>query len=375
MAFKLENIEGPKKNNNFDANKFLKTEITIFGSTFNTKKKFQFYNELGILLKAGIAIRESLMLIKESQKKEVDRNIIDSILKDVVSGFPLSESMLNTKHFSEYEYHSIKIGEETGTLSKVSTRLAVFFERKIEQKRIIVSSLTYPAILIFTAIIVVIFMLSYVVPMFEDIFRQNKLELPFLTRIIIAISDSITKYGYILIIIIGCFLISIRVLKKNHAYKNFAHHSILKIPIVGKFVTKIYLAQFTQAISLLTNSKVSILTSIQMVKKMIVFLPLQQSLEQIEKNILQGKSLSESMNGKKLFDSRIVTLIKVAEETNQTDYIFNQLSEQYSNEVIAQSKTVSTFLEPFIILVIGTIIGVLLIAMYLPMFKLSSVIG
>lgn len=112
-----------------------------------------------------------------------------------------------------------------------------------------------------------------------------------------------------------------------------------------------------------------------MVKKMIQFAPLQESLTIVEDKILKGVSLSESLRSNPLFDNRIISMVKVAEETNQTEYVFKQLSEQYSQEVVQQSKVLTTMLEPLIILFVGVLVAVLLIAMYLPMFQLSSVIG
>ncbi len=377
MAFKLENIPNavPKNDFGIEIEKLLKTEITLFGSTFSSKKKFEFYNELGVLLQAGITIKDALQLIKENQKKANDKQLFDSILNNVINGKPLSEAIKEAKYFTEYEFYSIKIGEETGTLAKVCNRLGVFFERKTEQKRIIISALTYPVIVLSTAILVVVFMLSYVVPMFQDIFRQNKIELPFLTRVIIAFSNVIQSYGLIFTLILICLIFSFKVLNKNYRFKELLHIVILKTPVFGTFITKIYLAQFTQAISLLTSSKVPLLNSIQMVKKMIGFIPLQQSLQKVEASILKGNSLSQSLAGNKMFDDRIISLVKVAEETNQTEFVFNQLNEQYNNEVVRQSKLVATIIEPLIIIVVGLIVGVLLVALYLPMFKLSSVIG
>ena len=104
-------------------------------------------------------------------------------------------------------------------------------------------------------------------------------------------------------------------------------------------------------------------------------MPLQQSLERVEQSILKGKSLSESLVGNAMFDQRIISLVKVAEETNQTEFVFNQLNEQYNNDVVRQSKLIATIIEPLIIIVVGLIVGVLLVALYLPMFELSSVIG
>ncbi|WP_298140147.1 type II secretion system F family protein [Flavobacterium sp.] len=377
MAFKLENLPNKEtqKESSFDIEKLLKKEITLFGKEFSAKQKFEFYSELGVLLKAGITIKDALHLIKENQKKESHKIIYQTVLQDVINGKPFSEAINQTKHFTQYEFYSIKIGEETGTLPKVCHSLGIFFERKNEQKRIVISALTYPVIVLSTAVLVVFFMLSYVVPMFEDIFRQNKIELPFLTKIIIAVSQSIKSYGWIFFLLIFLSIVLGKYLMKNFKIKSLLNNLILKTPIIGSFMSKIYLAQFTQAISLLTSSKVPILNSIQMVKNMIGFVPLQQSLERVEQSILKGKSLSDSLIGNAMFDQRIISLVKVAEETNQTEFVFNQLNEQYNNDVVRQSKLVATIIEPLIIIVVGLIVGVLLVALYLPMFELSSVIG
>jgi type II secretory pathway component PulF len=116
-------------------------------------------------------------------------------LNDVVNGKSFSESLLASKSFSEYEFYSLQIGEETGTTAQVCQELGVFYERKNEQKRIIIAALTYPAIVMSTAIAVVVFMLSYVVPMFQDIFKQNNVELPMLTKMIIELSIFTKTFG------------------------------------------------------------------------------------------------------------------------------------------------------------------------------------
>lgn len=377
MAFKLDNIKNADPKNGFgdQIENLLKKEITFFGATFSSKKKYEFYNELAVLLKAGITVKDTLQLVKENQKKEKDKNIIEEILNKVINGIPFSDAIFASKKFTEYEYYSVKIGEETGTLAKVCKSLAVFFERKNDQKRIIISALTYPCIVLSTAVLVVIFMLSYVVPMFQDIFNQNKIELPFLTQVIIGFSNAIKHYGFYMLLGIVALIFSSKVMLKNERVKEMFHNLILNTPILGKFIVKIYLAQFTQAISLLTTAKVPILNSIQLVKRMIEFIPLRNSLQNVEENILKGNLLSQSLTGNKIFDDRIISLVKVAEETNQTEFVFNQLNEQYNNEVVQQSKLVATIIEPFIIIIVGSIVGILLVALYLPMFKLSSVIG
>lgn len=375
MAFKLDNIQTPSKRERADTQSFLKREIHLFGNGFGNKKKQAFYLELSVLLKAGITLKDGLQLIFKSLKKEAEKNMMEGVLSSVVGGKPFSEALLNTGKFSEYEYFSVKIGEETGTTAQVCQELGKFYERKNEQQRIVVAALTYPAIVLSTAIVVVIFMLSYVVPMFEDIFRQNNMELPVLTRLIVKASGMLRTYGLLIvggIAVLMAFAIS---MKDNYRYRKYVHYFALKIPVFGKFLLKVYTAQFTQAVALLTASKVPMLNSIQMVAKMIRFVPLQEALSEVEVEIMKGNSLSKSLSASPLFDSRILSLVKVAEETNQTEFVFKQLNEQYSQEVAQQSKVMSTVLEPFIILIVGVLVAVLLIAMYLPMFQLSTAVG
>lgn len=377
MAFNLNNTPTVKTSaiTTSEIEKLLKKEIVLFGSGFSNKKKQSFYLELAVLLKAGITIKEALTLIIESLKKKADKEMFEDITHQVVNGKPLSDALNSSKHFTEYEYFSVKIGEETGTIARVCKELGVFYERKNEQKRIVVSALTYPSIVLSTAVLVVVFMLSYVVPMFQDIFKQNNMQLPFLTRIIVKMSDFTRTYGAFFFLAVLTLIFGSRFFKDNYQYKKSLHYSLLKIPVFGRFVTKVYMAQFTQAITLLTASKVPILNSIQMVRKMIQFVPLQDALLIVENGILKGASLSESMQGNNIFDNRIISLVKVAEETNQTEYVFNQLNEQFNQEVVQQSKIMATVLEPFIILFVGVLVAVLLIAMYLPMFQMSSAIG
>ena len=377
MGFKLDNIQHKevKKSTGSSIENLLKTEIILFGSGFSNKKKQDLYMELAVLLNAGITIKEALSLITESFKKKADRELLENITLQVVEGKPFSEALFSSKYFTEYEYFSLKIGEETGTTAQVCKELGAFFERKNEQKRIVISALTYPGIVLSTAVLVVLFMLNFVVPMFQDIFKQNNMELPILTRIIIQMSGFTQAYGWLLFVFVAGLIVTGRFLKDNYLYRKQTHYLLLKVPVLGPFINKVYLTQFTQAVTLLTSSKVPILNSIQMVKKMIRFVPLQEALEKVESGIMKGYTLNESLKESKLFDNRIISLVKVAEETNQTEYIFNQLNIQYSQEVTQQSKTMATVLEPLIIVFVGVLVAVLLVAMYLPMFQLSSAIG
>lgn len=376
MGFKLEhNIESVSPSKTDGLENLLKKEVTLFGTFFNTKKKEDFYSELAVLLKAGIHLREALALLSDNQKKEKLRLFYNQMLDDLDAGQSFSEILKSRKEFSEYEYYSIQIGEESGNLTKITQELGSFFAGKNEQRRNLMNAMTYPVIILCTAVLVVVFMLRMVVPMFEDIFRQNGVDLPDITKWIISVSNFIKDYGWIVLLAIITPIIFRNILFKDERIQRRKDSMLLRIPYVGAFIRSVYLAQFTQAVSLLTSSKVPMLNSIQMVKRMIQFYPLQDALNEMEEKIMSGSTLHESIKSNRIFDNKMASLIKVAEETNQTEYIFERLNQQYNLEVQQKSKLLSTIMEPLIIVVIGFFVGVILVSMYLPMFQLSSVLG
>jgi len=214
----------------------LEKEITWFGSKFSNKKKEAFYTELSVLLKAGITLKDGLALLADNQKKEKQRLFYTQMMDGLVQGQPFSEVIRAKEEFTEYEYHSLRIGEETGTTAKITEELGLFFNRKNEQRRNLINALTYPIIILVTAVLVVIFMLRLVVPMFQDIFKQNNVELPGITKFIIATSDFINDYGWWLLAIIVLLLILRNYFKKQLWYKKGMAKILLKIPYVGNFL-------------------------------------------------------------------------------------------------------------------------------------------
>lgn len=377
MAFQLNNIKKTDNisNSNIKGTSLLDKEIIVFKKPFSNKIKEDFYTELSILLKAGINIKDAIELIKNSLKNKKTQSILQIVLDDVIAGKSLSESIKTQKEFSNYEYYSLKIGEETGSTDKITKQLGNFYFRKNEQRKQLINAITYPCIILSTAILVVMFMLQFVVPMFEDIFKQQNVELPAITTLVVNISGFVKSYSWIIIVFLLIILVLKRFVNKKEWYKKIKSTVISKTPFIGSFVETVYLSQFTQAISLLSASKVPIVNSIGLVKEMIDFQPLTSALKKVEKQLLKGTTLSSSLNQHKLFDAKMIALVKVAEETNQTEYMFERLNSQYNNKVQQRSKILSTIMEPIIIMFVGLFVGFILIAMYLPMFKLSSILG
>lgn len=280
--------------------------------------------------------------------------------------------MQQSGRFSLYEVFSLQIGEETGKLIEVLRDLAKYYQSKIKQRRKIVSALTYPCIVLSTSLGAVFFMLKFVVPMFGDVFKRFGGHLPWITEKIIGISkmmeDNFSKV-VVLALVIAVFLFSVR---KTERFRRALATTVLRIPFIGNLVQKIYLARFCNSMRLLINARLPLLRAIALIREMIRYYPIDSSLALIEEDITQGKTLYQSLQQFKVYPPKMVQLVKVGEETNQLDYFFGIISEQYIEEVEYKTSTLSSVMEPLIIIFLGLIVGVILISMYLPLFQMSN---
>ena len=371
----IKNHYEKKSEPNFSVNwkKILTTEIKFPGTTLlKDKTREEFYLELGILLEAGVDIKSALELIVDEQSKPALKNLFSEINNQIISGKTFSDAIKNTNEFSAYEFFSLQIGEESGKITLVLKELAGFYTKKIKQQRQIMSALSYPIVVLCTAFGAVFFMISFVVPMFSGIFKRFGGDLPFITKLVLKASDFLkATLPYFIIIIIS--LIMFFVSQRNKIwYKKISAQILLKIPLVGSLLQKVYLARFSYSMTLLIGSRVPILRSIGMVKQMIAFYPIESSLENIENQILQGIPLHKGMACHSIYPKRMVSLVKVGEEVNQLELFFDKIAKQYNDEVEYQTALISSVIEPIIIIFLGLIVGTILISMYLPLFKLGS---
>ncbi len=351
---------------------FLNKDISLFGNSLSDKKKEAFYHELHILLTAGVDIRSTLDLIATEQTTEKDKILFLGIRDKVTSGSTLSDAIQDTGKFSAYEFHSLRIGEESGKLSVVLNELTNFFQSNINLRRQIIGALTYPGIVLCTSFGAIFFMLNFIVPMFADVFKRFGGKLPFITALIVDMSNWLGSYFYLLFIVFFSF-IALLVSQRNQLwFRKFFSSFLLKIPFVGEMIRKIYMARFCHSMALLIGAKIPIVRAIKLVKQMIGFYPIEISLDQVEQDIMQGMALNKSLSAFPVYHKRLVSLIKVGEEVNQLESFFGKIAKQYSEDVEHQTTLISSMIEPFMIIFLGLIVGVILIAMYLPLFQLST---
>jgi type IV pilus assembly protein PilC len=350
----------------------LNNDISFGNKELNDKKKESFYLELGSLLQAGINLKISLELITADQQKEKDKQLYTDIQNDVLKGSALSQALQKSGKFSLYEIYSLQIGEETGKLIEVLRDLAKFYQNKIKQRRKIVSSLTYPCVVLSTSLGAVFFMLKFVVPMFGDVFKRFGGKLPWITEKIIGASQVMEDNFWRVFIVLVLIAVFIYASRNTKRFRQISSRVLLKIPVVGNLVQKIYLARFCNSMRLLINAHLPLLRAIALCRQMIGYYPIETSLQKVEDDIMKGKSLHQSLQQFAVYPSKMIQLVKVGEETNQLDYFFAKISDQYIEEIEYKTSTLSSMMEPLIIIFLGLIVGVILISMYLPLFQMSN---
>jgi type IV pilus assembly protein PilC len=351
---------------------FLNKEITIFSKELNDKIKERFYSELTILFSSGVDIKSSLDIIIEQQKKEKQKKVFTEIKESILKGGSLSGAMERTEKFSAYEFYSVQIGEESGKLPDVLKELAKFYASKIKQKRQVMNALSYPILVLSSAFGAVFFMMRFMVPMFEDVFKRFKGELPAITKMIIKCSNFMTDYSLVIILFPVSIIILAYTQREKPAYRKFTSAIVQRAPIFGPLIKKIYLARFCHSMNLLISSKTPLVTSISLVKKMVGFYPIEASLDEVQRNIEQGKSLNQSLAAFPIYPQRMISLLKIAEEVNQIDTMFDKIGKQLTEEIEHETTLIGSLLEPIMIVLIGGIVAFILIAMYLPLFQLST---
>ena len=351
---------------------FLQKEIKLFPTSFSDKRKERFYNELHTLLNAGVDIRTAFELLAEESEKKEEKELFGSMLKAIVAGATLPDAAEKSGKFSSYEYYSLRIGEESGRMSHVLKDLSDYYAKKIKQKRKVKAALSYPIIVITVALLAVAFMLRFVVPMFADMLQRFGSDLPGITKVIISASDWVSTYGLwiLLALLSGALLVWSQ--RKQDWFRKVSSQIITRIPYVGKIVQKIYVERFAHAMHLLLASKTNLVDALELVQKMVGYYPIEKSLDTIRKEIFSGSALHTAMTKYPVYPKRMISLIRVAEEVNQLDMMFEKLSKQLSDEIEHETTVLGSMIEPLMILFLGVMVSVILVAMYLPMFKIGT---
>ncbi len=358
-----------------DWSNLLQKDIQLFGDGLSLKKKEALFSELSVLLSAGMDIRRSLELIEKNQTKEKGKKLIASIYANIVNGTSLSEAIRLSGKFSEYEIYSIQIGEESGQLVGVLGDLSEYYTKSIKYRQQFLGALAYPGFVIGFAFLVIFFLLKYLVPMFSDVYRRFNGELPAITQKLIDMSAWVESNGLMLFLTCTGIVITLFTQRNKQWFKKIFANFLLRVPLFGSIISKVYLARFCQSMYLLLSAKVPLLRSVELIEKMIDFYPISSSLQIAREDILQGQLLHYTLNKSSFYPTNLIAMVQVGEEASQLDTMFKKLSDQYSNEVERQTAMIGSLLEPILIIGLGAIVGFVLVAMYMPLFQMSVGVG
>ncbi|MEM7512994.1 MAG: type II secretion system F family protein [Bacteroidota bacterium] len=348
----------------------------IIGPPVSLKDRQQFYQLLGVLLSSGLSIIDSMEVLQEQLAKRKLKLIVSRIREQLESGFSLAESMeKNPKYFSPFEVYNVLMGEKTGKLKDILQNMAFFYEKRLKLRRKVRQAMTYPLVVIGIAILVMIFMINYVVPMFQDVFKRFDAELPPVTKFILSLTNGMDQYGWIGLLLVGIIAIIFFRLRRIEGWRSFTSQSSLKLPIWGPLLLKLQLARFSYTFSLLIRSKITLDQALALMHKILRFPPLQQAVLQIQQEVSVGKSLFEAMKKHTVFPTYFLQIVRVGEKTAKLGEMMEKMAESLEEESEAGVQQLTQFLEPLLIILLGGMVAVILVAMYLPMFELGNAIG
>ena len=329
-----------------------------------------FTTQFASLLRSGIILTEALTTLAQQTDNPYFKEVIRDIRINIDAGESLSEALSKyPKVFPPIYINLVRTGEITGNLDIMLERLAKYFDEQHELREKIKSSLAYPIIVIISAIAVVIFLLTFVVPVFQRIYGRTNVPLPLPTRILISISNFMKNYILIIFLFIILIFILIKILLTNPKIKRWWDENKLRIPKIGKIWKQIILVRFSSTFNILISSGILITHSLEILQDVVGNLYFAEHLREINRGIMEGRSLSELMRAE-IFTPMLVRMIGVGERTGRVDAMLEEFSRFSQRELDNQTKRLTSIIEPMITLGLAGVVFFIALSMYLPMFNM-----
>src|ERR1044071_3809055 len=350
--------------------------IPTFGSGVNARELAIFTRQFSVMIDAGLPLVQCLEILASQQENKTFKRALIQIRQDVESGSNLADSMRkHPKIFNDLFTNMIAAGEAGGILETILPPLSTYIEKAVKLNSQVKSAMIYPVAVISIACIVVAVILWKVIPVFASLFASLGATLPLPTRIVIALSNFIAAYWWIIPIFIGGAIYAIRRYHETYKGKRVIDGFLLKLPIVGILLRKIAVARFCRTLSTLTASGVPILDGLTLTARPAGNSIIEDAIMATRKSVEEGKTISEPLGDTDVFPSMVVQMIAVGEQTGALDTMLSKIADFYEEEVDTAVAGLMKLLEPVLIAFRGVPIGGIVIAMYMPMFSLISQIG
>ncbi|MDO8536153.1 MAG: type II secretion system F family protein [Candidatus Omnitrophota bacterium] len=335
-----------------------------------------FSRQLATMVDAGIPLVGALDILGDQIENKAFGDTIIKIRNDVETGSSLSDAIAKHKKiFSPLFVNMVKAGESSGMLDEILDRLATYMEKTSSLQKKIKSALIYPAVVSTMALGITLLLLLKVIPVFKNIFSGFGAELPKPTMVLIFISDSLQKYfPYICVVVAVLVFLVARYVKTDKGKLRY-DSLLLKMPIFGVLLTKVAISKFTRTLSTLIKSGVPILNSLEIVGKTAGNRAVEVAVETVKNNVREGESIAEPLARSKIFPSMVVRMVSVGEQSGELEKMLSKIADFYDEQVDAAVSGLTSLIEPLIIAFLGIVIGTIVICMFLPIFKITSVVA
>jgi type IV pilus assembly protein PilC len=332
-----------------------------------------FTRQLATMIDAGLPLVQSLDILSQQEADETFQEIIRTIKNEVEAGATLAAALQKHPRVFDNMYVNLVVAaEEAGTLDVILSRLATHIEKMEELKKKIKSALVYPIMILTVAIGVTIVLMVFVVPVFEKLFAGIGSSLPMPTRVVIGISNMFKSYLPITIAIVVIIAIVLRKYYKSEKGRRQIDDFMLKLPIFGELLRKVAIARFSRTLGTLVSSGVPILESLNIVAGAAGNKVVEEAILKGRASISEGQTISEPLAQSGVFPVMVTQMIGVGETTGSLELMLNKVADFYEAEVDVAVATLSSMLEPVLMIFLGVVVGGLVISMYLPIFKMAS---
>jgi type IV pilus assembly protein PilC len=356
--------------------KVSEAQVKLSGKKIKLDDLVVFSRQLATMIDAGIPLVNALGILAEQIENDNLRGVVGVVRQDIEGGMSFCDAL--SKHpqvFSDLFVNMVKAGEASGMLNEILDRLATFMEKQAALNRKIVSSLVYPAVVVTMAILITAVLLIKVVPTFKGIFESLGGTLPLPTQVLIFVSDVLRKYFLIAIsvLVVGIFLFKRYLATEKGRYK--FDRFILRVPVFGPLLRKLAVAKFARTFSTLVKSGVAVLSALDIVSKTSGNKLVEESVVNCSKSVRNGEPIARPLSKSGVFPPMVTRMISVGEQTGQLEKMLSKIADFYDDQVDAAASALTSLIEPLVIAFLGIVIGGIVIALFLPIFKISQLIS
>jgi type IV pilus assembly protein PilC len=347
------------------------------GKKITAKDIAIFSRQIATMMKSGVPLVQALEIIGNGQKNLRMKNLVDAVRVDIEGGSSIYESM--SKHpiyFDELYRNLVRAGESAGVLETVLDTIATYKENIETLKGKIKKALFYPAMVIVVAILVSSIMLIYVVPQFEDVFKNFGAELPAFTQLIVSFSRFLVSYWWIMLLaVVGSIASFVFAYKRSPSFQHFLDRVILKVPVIGQIMHNSAIARFARTLATTFKAGVPLVEALESVAGATGNAVYEKAVWRIRDDVSVGYPVNMAMKQVNLFPHMVIQMSAIGEEAGALDSMLFKVAEFYEQEVNNAVDALTSLLEPMIMVIIGVLVGSMVVGMYLPIFKLAAAVG